>query len=92
VFAIWYEGGQKLHIAKNFHVGSIETSGIGTEYEKEAYETWQDNKKYVNSVKGVKNYLFIGADHWNRSELTKSYSDYMVLATVNTNNREVSFT
>ena len=92
VFAIWHEGGQKLHIAKNFHVGSIETSGIGTEYEKEAYETWQDNKKYVNSVKGVKNYLFIGADHWNRSELTKSYSDYMVLATVNTNNREVSFT
>lgn len=92
VFAIWYEEGQKLHIAKNFHVGSIETSGAGTEYEKEAYDTWVHNKKYADSVPGVKNYLFIGADHWDRSELTKSYSDYMVLATVNTNNREVSFT
>lgn len=92
VFAIWYEEGKKLHIAKNFHVGSIETSGIGTEYEKEAYDTWMDNKKFVYSVPGVKNYLFIGADHWERSELTKSYSDYMVLATVNTNNREISFT
>ncbi len=92
VFAIWYEDGKKLHIAKNFHVGTIETSGVGTEYEKEAYATWKDNKRYVNSVPGVKNFLFIGADHWDRSELTKSYSDYMVLATVNTNNREVSFT
>lgn len=92
VFAIWYEDGQKMHIAKNFHVGTIETSGIGTEYEKEAYDTWMDNKKFVHSVPGVKNFIFIGADHWNRSELTKSYSDYMVLATVNTNNREVSFT
>ena len=92
VFAIWYEEGEKLHVVKNFHVGSIETSGVGTEYEKEAYDTWNDNKKYVNSVPGVKNYLFIGADHWDRSELTKSYSDYMVLATVNTNNKEVSFT
>ncbi len=92
VFAIWYEEGQKLHIAKNFHVGNIETSGIGTEYEKEAYYTWTHNKNQVNSVQGVKNYLFIGADHWDRSELTKSYSDYMVLATVNTNNREISFT
>ena len=92
VFAIWYEDGQKMHIAKNFHVGTIETSGIGTEYEKQAYDTWMDNKKFVQSVPGVKNFIFIGADHWNRSELTKSYSDYMVLATVNTNNREVSFT
>lgn len=92
VFAIWYEEGQKLHVAKNFHVGSIETSGAGTEYEKEAYDTWTDNKRYANSVPGVKNYLFIGADHWDRSELTKSYSDYMVLATVNTNNRVISFT
>lgn len=92
VFAIWYEEGQKLHIAKNFHVGNIETSGVGTEYEKKAYDTWLDNKRYAESVPGVKNYLFIGADHWDRSELTKSYSDYMVLATVNTNNREVSFT
>lgn len=92
VFAIWYEKGQKLHIAKNFHIGNVETSGVGTEYEKEAYETWSDNKKYAHSVSGVKNILFIGADHWDRSELTKSYSDYMVLATVNTNNREVSFT
>ena len=92
VFAIWYEDGQKLHIAKNFHVGNIETSGVGTEYEKKAYDTWLDNKKYVNSVPGVKNFLFIGADHWDRSELTKSYSDYMVLATVNTNNQEISFT
>lgn len=92
VFAIWYEGGQKLYIAKNFHVGNAETSGVGTEYEKEAYNTWMDNKRYANSVPGVKNYLFIGADYWDRSELTKSYSDYMVLATVNKNNREVSFT
>ena len=92
VFAIWYEDGQKMHIAKNFHVGTIETSGIGTEYEKQAYDTWMDNKKFVQSVPGVKNFIFIGADHWNRSDLTKSYSDYMVLATVNTNNREVSFT
>ena len=91
-FAIWYEKGQKLYIVKNFHVGSIETSGGGTEYEKAAYETWKDNKKQVTSVPGVKNFLFIGADHWDRSELTKSYSDYMVLATVNSNNREVSFT
>lgn len=92
VFAIWYEEGRKLHVAKNIHVGSIETSGVGTEYEKEAYDTWTDNKKQVRSIRGVKNFLFIGADHWDRSELTKSYSDYMVLATVNTNNREVSFT
>ncbi len=92
VFAIWYEKGQKLHVAKNVHVGTVETSGVGTEYEQEAYDTWQHNKKYVQSVPGVKNYLFIGADHWDRSELTKSYSDYVVLATVNTNNREVSFT
>lgn len=92
VFAIWYEEGQKLHIAKNFHVGNMETSGVGTEYEKEAYDTWMDHKKQVYAVPGVKNFLFIGADHWDRSELTKSYSDYMVLATVNTNNREISFT
>lgn len=92
VFAIWYEEWQKLHVAKNFHVGSIETSGMGTEYEKEAYNTWLENKKYAHSVPGVKNFLFIGADHWDRNELTKSYSDYMVLATVNTNNREISFT
>ncbi len=92
VFAIWYEDGQKLHVAKNFHVGNVETSGIGTEYEKEAYYTWTHNKRLVRSIPGVKNFLFIGADHWDRNELTKSYSDYMVLATVNTNNREVSFT
>ena len=92
VFAIWYEAGQKLHIAKNFHVGSIETSGVGTEYEKKAYAVWNHNKNGVYSVSGVKNYLLIGADHWDRSELTKSYSDYMVLATVNTKNREISFT
>ena len=92
VFAIWYEEGQKLHIAKNFHVGNLETSGVGTEYEKEAYDTWMDNKRYAQPVSGVKNFLFIGADHWDRNELTKSYSDYMVLATVNTKNREVSFT
>lgn len=65
---------------------------MGTEYEKEAYNTWLENKKYAHSVPGVKNFLFIGADHWDRNELTKSYSDYMVLATVNTNNREISFT
>lgn len=64
----------------------------GTEYEKEAYDTWMDNKRYAQPVSGVKNFLFIGADHWDRNELTKSYSDYMVLATVNTKNREVSFT
>ena len=59
VFAIWYEKGQKLHVVKNFHVGNVETSGIGTEYEKEAYDTWRNNKKHANSVLGVKNFLFI---------------------------------
>ena len=92
VFAIWYEDTRKLHVVKNVHVGSVETSGGGTEYEKEAYENWMENKRQAVAEPGVKNILFIGADHWDKSELTESYSDYMVLATINTQNQEVVFT
>lgn len=92
VFAIWYDNNQKLYVAKNVHVGSITTSGMGTEHEKKAYNTWLKNKRKVRQVPGVKNILFIGADHWDRYDIEESYSDYMVLATINQNNRELSFT
>lgn len=92
VFAIWYQEDHKLHVVKNFHVGSTETSGRGTEYEREAYNTWLENKNRTGRAAGVKNILFIGADHWDRKETSKSYSDYMVLVTINTNNREIVFT
>ena len=53
---------------------------------------YEMDKNFGDVLKEKKNFLFIGADHWDRNELTKSYSDYMVLASVNTNNREISFT
>lgn len=92
VFAIWYNNEQKLYVAKNVHIGSVATSGMGTEHEKNAYDTWSKNKRKVRKVPGVKSILFIGADHWDRYDIEESYSDYMVLATINQNNKEVSFT